>query len=72
MAGNHYHVVPSRVHASVDDILCCDYPNETSSAVLFHGTISFSIFYKNEISDFLGFCSLALFGVEGVNEIAIP
>ena len=31
---------------SVDEILWCDHSNETSSAVLFHGTISFSIFYK--------------------------
>ena len=34
---------------SVDEILWCDHSNETSSAVLLHGTISFSTFYKNEI-----------------------
>ena len=31
---------------SVDEILWCDHSNETSSAVLLHGTICFSIFYK--------------------------
>ena len=31
---------------SVDEILWCDYSNETSSAVLLHGTICFSIFNK--------------------------
>ena len=31
---------------SVDEILKCDHSNETSSAVLLHGTICFSIFYK--------------------------
>ena len=30
---------------SVDEILWCDHSNETSSAVLLHGTI-FSLFYK--------------------------
>ena len=30
---------------SVDEILWCDHSNETSSAVLLHGTICFSIFY---------------------------
>ena len=29
---------------SVDEILWCDRSNETSSAVLLHGTICFSIF----------------------------
>ena len=37
---------------SVNKILWCDHSNETSSAVLFHGTISFSISYKMECSDF--------------------
>ena len=31
---------------SVDEILWCDHSNETSSAVLLHGTIRFSLFYK--------------------------
>ena len=31
---------------SVDEILWCDHSNETSSAVLLHGAICFSIFYK--------------------------
>ena len=31
---------------SVDEILWCDYSNETTSAVLLHGTTYFSIFYK--------------------------
>ena len=31
---------------SVDEILWCDHSNETSSAVLLHGTICFSLFYK--------------------------
>ena len=31
---------------SVDEILRYDHSNETSSAVLLHGTICFSIFYK--------------------------
>ena len=31
---------------SVDEILWCDHSNETSSAVLLHGTICFLIFCK--------------------------
>ena len=31
---------------SVDEILWFDHSNETSSAVLLHGTICFSIFYR--------------------------
>ena len=31
---------------SVNEILWCDHSNETSSAVLLHGTICFSIFHK--------------------------
>ena len=37
---------------SVDEILWCDHSNETSSAVLLHGTICFSIFYKIEFGIF--------------------
>ena len=40
---------------SVDEILWCDHSNETSSAVLLHGTICFSIFYKMKFGIFLGF-----------------
>ena len=40
---------------SVDEILWCDYLNETSSAVLLHGTICFSIFYKMKFGIFLNF-----------------
>ena len=42
---------------SVDEILWCDYLNETSSAVLLHGTIGFSIFYKRKFGMFLNFGS---------------
>ena len=54
---------------SVDEFLWCDHSNETSSAVLLHGTISFSIFYKMKFGIFLEFCSLALWGVGGLNII---
>ena len=37
---------------SVDEIIWCDYSNETSSAVFFHGTISFSIFHKMKFGTF--------------------
>ena len=40
---------------SVDEILLCDHSNETSSAVLLHGTISFSIFHKMKFGIFLRF-----------------
>ena len=40
---------------SVDEILWCDHSNETFSEVLFHGTISFSIFYKTKFGIFLEF-----------------
>ena len=40
---------------SVDEILWCDHLNETSSAVLLHGTICFSIFYKIKFGIFLEF-----------------
>ena len=38
---------------SVDEILWCDHSNETSSAVLLHGAICFSIFYKTKFGIFL-------------------
>ena len=37
---------------SVDEILLCDHSNETSSAVLLHGIIGFSVFYKMKFWDF--------------------
>ena len=40
---------------SVDKILQCDHSNETSSAVLLHGTIGFSIFCKIKFRIFLYF-----------------
>ena len=35
-----------RTFKSVDEILKCDYSNETSLAVLLHGTICFPVFKK--------------------------
>ena len=37
---------------SVSEILWCDHSNETSSAVLLHGTICFFIILQNEIWGF--------------------
>ena len=37
---------------SVDEILWCDHSNETSLAVLLHGTICFLNILQNEIWDF--------------------
>ena len=34
---------------SAEEILWCDYSNESSSAVLSRGTICFSKFFQNEI-----------------------
>ena len=47
---------------SVDEILLCDHSNETSSAVLLHGTICFSIFYKIKFGIFL---EILIFGTLG-------
>ena len=52
---------------SVDEILWCDHSNETSSAVLLHGTICFSIFCKMKFGIFLGFWFLAFSVVKGLN-----
>ena len=49
---------------SVDKIPWCDHSIETSSAVLFHSTISFSIFHKMKFGIFHEFFSLALLGVK--------
>ena len=38
---------------SVSKILWCEHSNETSSAVLLHGSICFSIFYKMRFGLFL-------------------
>ena len=40
---------------SVNKILWCDHSNKTSSAVLSHGTICFSIFYKMKLGFFFNF-----------------
>ena len=40
---------------SVDEILWCDHSNETSSAVLLHGTICFLVLYKIKLGIFLDF-----------------
>ena len=46
---------------SVDEILWCDHSNETSSAVLLHGTIYFLIFYKMKVGRLF-----PLLGVKGL------
>ena len=40
---------------SVDEILWCDHSNETSSAVLLHGTIYMLVFYKMNLKFVLNF-----------------
>ena len=40
---------------SVDEILWRDHSNRTSSAVLSHGTISFSAFYNTKFGNFVEF-----------------
>ena len=47
---------------SVDEILWCDHSNETSSAVLLHGAICFSIFYKMKFGIFLEFLTFGALG----------
>ena len=50
---------------SVDEILWCDLSNETSSAVLLHGTICFFNILQNKSWEFSGiFLFLALLGVK--------
>ena len=51
---------------SVDEILWCDHSNETSSAVLLHGTVYFSIFYNMNFGIFLEFLFWTLLGVKGL------
>ena len=48
-----YYVV--RTFESVDEILWCDHSNGTSSAVLSHGTNSFSAFYDTKFGNFVEF-----------------
>ena len=47
---------------SVDEILWCGHSNETSTAVIFHCTLTLSIklFYNKKFGIFLEFCSLAI------------
>ena len=40
---------------SVDEILWCDHSNQTSLAVVLHGTIRCSIFHKIELGIFMSF-----------------
>ena len=48
-----YHVVLT--FESVDEILCCDHSNESSSVVLSHGAVRFSTFYKVRFWNLLNF-----------------
>ena len=57
---------------SVDEILWCDHSNETSSAVLLHGAIYFSIFSKLKFGIFLEFWCLALLAVKGLTVYVSP
>ena len=52
---------------SADEILWCDHSSETSSAVLLHATICFSIFCKIKFAIILEFGFVALLGVKGPN-----
>ena len=51
---------------SVDEILWCDYANETSQSVLSHGATWFSTFYKMKFGIFYRILPLATFGSEGL------
>ena len=68
---SHIHKLIKKVIAywklSVNKILWCDHPNETSFTVLLHGTICFLIFYKilMKFGVFLEFWFWALLGVKG-------
>jgi len=53
----------------VDEIPWCDHSNETSSAVLLHGTICFVRFEKMKFRIFLEFLLWPLLGVKGLNGI---
>ena len=62
----HVHVVLT--FESMDNFLWCDHSNETSSAVLLHGTICFSILDKKKFGIFLEFLFLALLRVFRLTE----
>ena len=51
-----------------DKILWCDHSNESSSAVLLHGTICFSILHKIKFGSFLKFWYFALLEVQGLRK----
>jgi len=55
---------------SVDEILWCDHSNETSSAVLLHGTLNIymQVFFSNEISDLSWILILGAFGSEKIKD----
>ena len=55
------------IFESVDEILWCDHSNETSSAVLLHATICFSICYKMKFDILLKFGFLTLLEVKWIN-----
>ena len=54
---------------SMDEILWCDHPNENSLAVLLHGTIGFSIFFKMKFGIFLEFFYLTILVVKWLTDI---
>ena len=56
---------------SVDEILWCDYANETSQSVLSHGATWFSSFYKMKFGIFYRILPLATFGSEGLSYMFI-
>ena len=57
---------------SVNAILWCDHSNETSLAVLSHGTIQNLGFYKNEIWDWSWILILGTLGSERVKALIVP
>ena len=57
---------------SVDEILWWDHSDETSPAVLLHGTICFSTFYTIKFEIFLEFGCLALLEFKGLSSFMLP
>ena len=55
---------------SMDEILWCDHSKKTSTAVVFHGTICFSIFFKMKFEILYEFLFLVLLRVEGLIRVA--
>ena len=45
----------------------CDHSNETSSAVLLHGSICLSAFFKMKFGNFVELCLRPLLGAEEIN-----